>query len=255
MSTFGVVVFSLRGMKHLAQCLESIHWADVVMVLHAGEGEPSIRASQSSSLIIRKVAYTDSVKQFSQEMRTDWVLHLWGEERVEMELREELRALCKTELPHAPSGYRIPIRSYILGRWVRGSLWGPTPALRLSRGVEEFSLGWWDAAERRSGEVSGMLRGWIGDYSSAELSDGVDRVQSASKLWAEQLQVKVETPSPVGMAVCPLRVFMRLLFMNGVFSNGLAGFSLSTLAAYATLLSGAKAWEARNVREKKKGEG
>lgn len=249
MSTLGVVVFSLRGMKHLAQCLESVEWADVVAVIHAGEGEPSVGANPGPSLLLRKVVSTEEVRQLSREIRTDWVLNLWGEERVEAGLREELRVLCKTEGQKPPMCYRIPIRSHLLGRWVEGSLWGPSPALRLSRQVEGLSPGWWDATERRLRQAPGLLRGWIGDYSSVELSDGVDRVNGVTSLWAERLQERDRNPSPVAMAIRPLRVFMRLLFMNGVFSNGLAGLTLSALAAYATLLSGAKAWEARNVRQ------
>lgn len=248
MSSLGVVVFSLRGMKHLAQCLESVQWADSVAVLYAGDGEPSIGANARSSVMLRKVVSGKEVKQLSQEIRADWVLHLWGEERVEAELGEELRALCKAGLPEAPLGYRIPIRSHLLGRWVEGSLLGPSPALRLSRGVGEISPGWWGEMESRIQETPMLPRGWIGDYTSAELSEGVDRLQSISDLWAQRLQAEGRSLSPLAMALCPLRVFTRLLIKNGVFSHGLAGLTLSTMAAYVTLLSGAKVWEARRVR-------
>ena len=255
MSTLGVVVFSLRGMKQLAQCLASVQWADAVMVLHLGEGEPSIGDSPSLSPMVRKVSPGEDVGHFYEEIRTDWVLHLWGEERVEAKLGEELKSLCRAELKNAPLEYRIPIRSQILGSWVNGSLWGPTPSFRLSRKVEELSLGWWNRTEREIEEPPGVLRGWIGDYASVQLSDGFDRVQSVSQICSKRLEIKNRTLSTAAMAVFPLRVFMRLLLMNGVFHHGLAGLTLSTLAAYATLLSGAKMWEARNVKEEIKGGG
>lgn len=250
MSSLGVVVLSLQGMKHLAQCLESVQWADVVVLIHVGEGEPAIGANLCPPSIVRKVSGSEGARKLSQEIQTDWVLHLWGEERVEADLRDELLALCKRELTQLPGGYRIPLRSLLLGRWVEGSLWGPSPSLRLSREVEELSLGWWNTKERRVQESPGLLRGWIEDYSSTELSEGVGRVEAISNLWAEQLQARGRTLSPAAMAVCSLRVFM-----NSAFSNGFAGLTLSTLAAYATLLSGAKLWEARNVRDRAKGEG
>lgn len=249
MLTLGVVVFSLRGMKHLARCLESVQWADSVVVVHAGDGEPSFGANPDSSFVLRKVVSTQEVRQLAHEIKTDWILHLWGEERVEGELRDELRLLCKTEVPRVPSCYRIPIRSHLLGRWVEGSLWGPSPALRLSREVEEFSPGWWSLPERTMREAPGLLRGWIGDYSSVDLSDGVDRVDDLSSLWAKQLQEKGCSISLAVMVVTPLRVFMRSFFKKGVFFLGLAGLTLSILAAYATLLAGAKTWEAKNVRQ------
>ncbi|MGH7772401.1 MAG: hypothetical protein ACREQA_09200 [Candidatus Binatia bacterium] len=254
MSSIGVVVLSLQGMKHLAQCLESIQWADVVALMHVGEGEPVIGANLPLPAILRKVSGSEGARKLSQEIQTDWVLHLWGEERVGAHLRDELLALCKRELTPLPRGYRIPIRSLLLGRWIEGSLWGPSPSLRLSRKVEELSLGWWNTTERGDQESPGLLRGWIEDYSSTELSEGVGRVEAISSLWAEQLQARGRSLRPSAMAVCSLRVFMRVLFMNGAFSNGFAGLTLSTLAGYAALLSGAKVWEARNVRDKTKGE-
>lgn len=255
MSTLGVVVFTLRGMKHLAQCLESVRWADVAVVLHVGDGEPSIGASVRPSAILRRVTPTENLRQLCEEIKTDWVLHLWGEERVEEELGEEIRALCKAKLAKTPLGYRVPIRSHLLDRWVEGSLWGPSPALRLSREVKEHFPGWWNPAEEKIQGATGLLRGWIGDYTSAELGDGVDRVQGISNLWAERLRAMGWSPSPLAMTLGPLRVFIRLLVTNGVFSNGLAGLTLSTLAAYATFLSGAKVWEARNVKPPEKAEG
>jgi len=250
MSTLGVVVFSLQGMKHLAQCLESVRWADVIVVLHAGDGEPSIGADPRPAPILQKFSPKQEIRQFCQGIKTDWVLHLWGEERVEGELSEELRALCKAELPQSPLRYRIPIRSRLLGRWAEGSLWGSSPALRLSRELEGLAPGgWWHETDRRLRQGSGLLRGWIGDYSSARLGDGVDRVNLVSSLWAERLQEGSGSPTSAAMALRSLRVFVRLLFMNGVFSHGLAGLTLSALAAYATLLSGARVWEAGNVRQ------
>lgn len=248
MSSLGVVVFSLQGMKHLNECLESVRWADVVLVLHLGAGEPLIGADSCASATFRKMNSTAEMKRLDQEIKTDWVLHLWGEERVESELKENLAALCKSGLSKVPMEFRVPIHSHLLGRWVEGSLWGPTPAPRLRRRIEEISLSWWDITRQQTDEVSGLLQGWIGDYTLEELREGVDRVQSVSGIWAAQSQDRGWGPGPWAMAMRPLEVFLQLLFLNGVFAKGLAGLTLSTLAAYATLLSGAKIWEARNVR-------
>lgn len=235
-------------MKHLADCLESVKWADAVTVLHAGEGEPLIGVSPFSSLTLRKIAFAQESKELCQEARTDWVLHLWGEERLEGELQEELRTLCRRELSQVPMAYRVPVRSHLLGRWVEGSLLGPSPALRLSRRVGETPFGWWNATASEECESPTLPRGWISDRTAAVLKDGVDLIQGISGLWAERLRTQGQEPGPISMVLGPLQVFLTMLFKNGIFSHGFAGLTLSTLAAYAVLLTGAKAWEARNVR-------
>ena len=242
MSTLGVIVFSLRGRRHLTQCLESVQWAHAVSVIHLSKGgssiEPDALLSSGSEKGLSKV----DVKRPSPWIRTDWILHLWEEERVEGELRDELLTLCRMEAPAAPRSYRIPIRSRILGRWVEGSLWEPSPAIRLSREVRDLCPGWWQDQERTP-DAPKLRHGWIGDYSSAELSGAVNRINAVSGLWAEQLQAAGRSLGVLAMTAGPLRVLMRLLFRNGLIAYGLAGWTLSALAAYAVLASGMKLWE------------
>ncbi len=238
-------------MKHLPECLESVKWADAVLVLHSGEGEPSVGSDPCSSLVVRKAASVKELRQLAREIKTDWILHLWGEERVEKNLKEQLGLLHKGKLPDTPAGYRIPIRSHLLGRWVEGSLWDPSPSLRLCRAAASFSFGWWELSERRNKEISGLLEGWIGDYALSDLSDGIERIGAISDLWAEYLQNQGRILSPGAMATCSFQVFMHVLLKNGGLFNGLAGLTLSVLAAYVVLLGGAKSWEARNDSGKK----
>lgn len=254
MSTLGVVVLSMRGMQHLSGCLESVKWADRVMLLHIGEGEPLEGVLPFSSIVYRKVASLEELGHLSWETGTDWVLHLWGEERVEEDLGEELRAVCRKELTPSPLGYRIPIRSRLLGRWTEGSIWGPSPALRLSRRVQEIPSGWWGPVEDSFRRYPTLRRGWIGDYTAAELRNGIDQIQRMAEIWAGRLQRRGRLPSPAADILLPLRVFAKLLLMNGLFSGGFAGLTLSILAAYATLLTGAKIWEASHANDKKKDE-
>jgi len=106
MSTLGVVVLSVCGMKHLTECLESIGWADAVVVLHVGRGEPAVEPGRSVSTVIRKVHSTWEVGEIAQKVRTDWVLHLWGEERVGAELQEQLRLISRQGFHRTPLGSR-----------------------------------------------------------------------------------------------------------------------------------------------------
>jgi len=77
-------------MRHLAECLKSVQWADAIVVLHAGEDEPRIPERRPSVLTVRKLVPGEELKSLRGETRTDWVLHLLGEERVEPELSDEL---------------------------------------------------------------------------------------------------------------------------------------------------------------------
>ena len=240
-------------MRHLSQCLESVRWADEVLVFHAGGEEPKTGPTVLPSLKIRNVATSGEARKLAAEIKTDWILYLWGEERVEAELQDELRALCRDASAQSLRAYRIPIRSYLLGRWVEGSLSGPSPSARLFRGVEELSMDGWEGSRLKGKPAAAPARGWIGDYGSSELSHAVDHLQSLSDFRTENLRAMASPPSPLRTVLCSVGVFMQMIFLNRLFSRGLAGLTLSALAAYGVLLSGAKVWEMRNVRRGESG--
>lgn len=233
MSSLGVVVYSLRGMRYLSQCLDSVRWADAV----------TVRSLDQETEVDSEVK---SVPR-AQEVGTDWVLHLWGDECVGAELAEELQLIRKAGLEAGFLAYLVPIRSHLLGRWVRGSLWSPSPSLRLCRRVEELPYHWWNSKLENPGGKSGLLHGWIGDYSCTELQGGVERLNVISGLWAQRLQADGRTLSHALIAAYPVQVLTRLLFVDGLLLQGMAGLSLSVLAAYATLASGMKLVESRST--------
>jgi hypothetical protein len=243
MPTLGVVVLSLGKSKHLAECLQSVAWADEVLLAHAGGGEFEMDGGELRSLRIRKVAsFADAEKLFS-EIATDWVLQIWGEERLEAELGDELRSLRDRASGDCPGSYRIAIRSNILGQWIDGSVAGPSPAVRLRRKNEAMPLGWWEEAIS-SREIA---RGCIRDYGCAELARAVERVQALSDLWGGRLRGAARPPGAMRTVGESLKVFLKMLVLDRLFCRGLAGLTLSALASYAVLLSGAKLWEAKNI--------
>jgi hypothetical protein len=213
-ATLGVAVFSVPGMKHVERCVQSVQWADDIVVLRIGEAVDPHRR------------------------RTDWVLHLWGEEFIEGELQKELLALRARPLSESRPGYNIAVRSYVLGRWVDGSVWGPSPSLRVARQIRRWPPTWcsgWKA--ERTAALSGTIR----DDSTAELAFCVSQMNRIGSLWAEASDGEVASLGRT--TVFSLGLFLRLVFRAGLQRDGFAGFTLSVLAAYAALLCGAKAWE------------
>ncbi len=222
MATVGVVVFCMSGMKHLERCLKSVEWADDIVVVKIDEAVAACRK------------------------RTDWVLHLWGEELIEDELQEQLLALRENRLCESRSSYKIAVRSYLLGRWVDGSLWGPSPSLRLVREIRSWPPAWWSAPEWEREKEPASLSGEIKDDSTAELAFGINQINRVASLWADVSITHGQVPSLVTTNFCSLRLFLRLLARPGLYHRGFAGLTLSVLRAYAALLCGAKSWENAN---------
>src|SRR4051812_34209406 len=211
MTTFGVVVFSLDGMRHVARCLNSVAWADTILLLHAGLSVPELGDKEFPTLSVRRLSSWGEGEKYWREIGTDWVLYLWGDECLTEELAAELRMLHSRGVAGRTKVYKLHVRSHLLGRWVEGSVCGPSPAARLVSGAE-IPLGWWV----KPSEAAVIARGWIEDCGT-DLGSCVERVQAVSDLWAARLAATAEAPGALGAILTSLRVFIRLTVCNRIF--------------------------------------
>lgn len=224
MATIGVVVFCVGEMKHLDRCLKGVHWADDVAIVNLGD------ANQ----------FANELAGCEQRKQTDWILHIWAEERLDKELEEQLLSLRRIPVDEARSAYKIHVRSYLLGKWVDGSLWGSSPSLRLTRERRRWPAACWNL-DARGPSHSASLSGHIRDDSAAELGSAIERMNSLTSSWARELNSRGQAPGLTKASLCSLMVLRRL--GASMFRDGFPGLTLSVLCAYATLLVGAKAWE------------
>jgi hypothetical protein len=241
MATFGVAVFSFDGIKDLAPCLESVAWADRILLLHLGDAAPNVGARETPALAVRRLVSWSEADKYCAEIDSDWMLYLWGDERIDAALGRALREFCAASA-QAAGIYKLRVRSLILNEWVDGGLSGPSPSARLARG-KESPLGWWNGPQD-TGEIA---EGWIEDYGTAELAHAVERVQALSDFWAARLLVAASAPGALQTIFAAARVKIKMLLRIRLFGRGLAGIALAALASYGVLLSGAKLWEGRHA--------
>jgi glycosyltransferase involved in cell wall biosynthesis len=134
MPRLSVTIITLNEEKDIRDCLESVAWADEVLVVDAHSRDRTVEICQEYThrIFHRRWQGFAAQKQFALEQaRHPWVLSLDADERVTPELRDEIQALLKSEPPH--DGYYIPRRSYFLGKWLRYGGWYPGYQLRLFR--------------------------------------------------------------------------------------------------------------------------
>ena len=241
MATLGVAVFSFDGIKDLAPCLESVAWADRIVLLHLGSAAPNVGARELPALAVRRLASWREADKYCAETGTDWMLYLWGDERLDAALARALREFRGA--PAQDAGvYALHIRSLILDRWVEGGLSGPSPSTRLARGKEN-PLGWW----KKTRDACEIADGWIEDHGTADLAHAVERVQALSDYWAARLIETVRPPGALKTILVAARVKIKMLLRSRLFGRGLAGIAAAALASYGVLLSGAKLWEGRHA--------
>src|SRR3972149_6358735 len=129
-----VVIITKNEEKQIHGCLESVTWADELVVLDSLSADRTVEICRE---------YTDKVFQqpfvsFPRQRNAakdlasgDWVFFVDADERVTPELMAEVRTAASS--PEARTGYWVPRHNIIWGKWVRYGGRYPDYQLRLFR--------------------------------------------------------------------------------------------------------------------------
>jgi glycosyltransferase involved in cell wall biosynthesis len=249
MSRLSVAIIVWNEEERLRGCLESIAWADEIVVVDAESTDKTVPLARefTDKVYVRSWPGFAVQKNFALEHTTgDWILSLDADERVTPELRDRIEAIVKAAGP--ADGYSIPRRNIFWGAWVRHGGLYPDLQLRLfRRGAGRFV----DDAVHESVQVQGRVE-TLGEpllhHSYRDLEDFVRRSNRYSTLSAQDW-VRRGRPARLGdLIMRPLGRFVSMYILQRGFLDGWRGFVLAVLYAEYVFLRMAKVWEASRAR-------
>lgn len=157
---FSILILTYNEDENIHACLESVSWADDVVVLdsHSADRTCEIAESMGARVFRRKFDDFGSQRNFaldSIEFKHDWVFHLDADERFNKELLEECERVIALD---KKSAYFVPNRIIFLGKWIPRCTQYPFPQVRLiKRGEVRFAKAGHgqkeDAAQRGVGHI------------------------------------------------------------------------------------------------------
>ena len=132
--SLSVIVITKNEERDIRACLESVKWADEIVVLDSGSTDGTVAICREFT---EKVYETDFPGFGLQKNRAldlatgDWVLSLDADERVSDALRDEIAAAMAGPAKYA--AFDIPRLSSYCGKSIRHSGWWPDYVTRLFR--------------------------------------------------------------------------------------------------------------------------
>lgn len=245
MEKLSATVITYNEEPRIARCLESLRWADEIVVVDSGSTDGTVEVCRGYTDCIFRRPWDGygAQKNFSSARAShDWVLNLDADEEVSPALREEIRSTLRGG-PRC-GGYRMPRRNYFGGRWIRRCGWYPDYTLRLfDRRRARFRERLVHEAVSTAAPV-GTLRGVIEHYTYDGMSDYIDRLNRYSSLAAEEL---VREGRPLGvhrLYLDPLGAFLKTYVLRRGFLEGELGLSIALGSAYYAF---AKYFKARRL--------
>jgi glycosyltransferase involved in cell wall biosynthesis len=132
--TLSVAMIAMNEEANLPRTLESVRWADEIIVVDSGSKDRTLEIAQSFGAKTTYHAFGGHGEQKNVALdlcTSDWILLLDGDEVLTPELQEEIRQVLSGEPGFV--AYWIPRLNLIFGRWIRHGGFYPDRKLRLFR--------------------------------------------------------------------------------------------------------------------------
>jgi glycosyltransferase involved in cell wall biosynthesis len=248
-ATLSAAIVVLNEEERLRACLESVVWADEIVVVDAGSSDKTMAIARefTDRALFRAWDGYGAQKNFALgQCRGDWLLSIDADERVPDALRDEIQATIRAERPEV--GYYLPRRNMFQGRWVRHGGLYPDWQLRLFRRGRGAFL---ERAVHESVRVDGPTGRFAAPLvheSYRSVADAVARLNRYSDLAAADLARAGRGGSLADLLVRPAWRFLSMYFLRAGFLDGWRGLVLAALHAHYVFLRAAKVRERAGVR-------
>lgn len=245
-----VVVLTYNESRRIRDCLESVRWADEIVVVDGFSTDDTVAIAReftgkvySSDLLgpQKPGGYSDQ-RNFALEKTTaPWVFFLDADERCTPELADEIRRTLVPSLPEEVTAFRLRRKEFFFGvhsPHTHGSSW-------LVRLVRRDKARWNGKAVHEGVETCGEIRSLeskILHFSKDSIADYLTTQNRYTSLEVEQL-----TRSGTPLLRHPLwecfRTFCNIYIYKGAYREGAFGLVMAVFFANYSFSTWAKHWE------------
>ena len=236
----------------IADAIRSVDWADEVLVIDSEsiDRTSEIAESLGARVINRTWPGFSAQKQFGVEAASfDWILSLDADERISLQLREEINDLQNSTINPTADGFRIPRLSVYMGREIKHCGWYPDWQLRL---FDRRKGKWKDVLIHESVEMmpDANIEKLTGDIIHFSVDSARHHHEMIGKryapLAAQQMFESGKRTSMFRIATAGAIAFFSTYVLKMGFLDGMPGFCIARFAGHHAFLKHLCLWELQN---------
>ncbi|HZP68494.1 MAG TPA: glycosyltransferase family 2 protein [Pseudolabrys sp.] len=245
MQKISAYILSYNESEKIEAAVSSVLWADEVVVVDSFSTDGTADIARSLGARVVSVPFNgfgDLRNRAIEACKFDWILSLDADERCTEAVRDEILALLAGPPRH--DIYMLPRRSYMMGRWIRGSGWYPN--YRQPQLFRKGSLRYTLEPVHEGFEILGVrsvgrLQNAIWQFPFRNLEEVINKMNRYSTLGAPKLANKrVSMASALGHAIWS---FLKHYIFKLGFIDGWAGFVIALGNFEGTFYRYAKRYE------------
>ncbi len=244
-----IIIISKNEEERIKACLESVKWADEIIVVDNGSSDKTLEIAKQYTDKIFQVDFEDFAKWRNlaiEKASGEWVLFVDPDERVLEPLKKEIMEIIDTS---DFSAYAIPRKNIIFGKEVKYGPFWPDWVIRL---IKKSDFEGWVGKVHEYPKFKGNL-----GYSKNSLLHlthrNLDQIVLKSLAWSKiDAKLRLDAGHPKMSGWRFLRIFISETFNQGIlrggFFNGTVGIMDSLLQAFSLYMTYVRLWEMQQVK-------
>ncbi|MBK9099145.1 MAG: glycosyltransferase family 2 protein [bacterium] len=247
MNKISVIVITKDEEKNISDCLQSVEWADEIIVVDSESTDKTIELAKqfTDKVIIKKWEGYVPQKRFALSLATnEWVLSLDADERVTPELKEEIMNLDPDDF----NGFKIRRKNFLMDKEITSCGWEKDFQLRLmKKSKADFSNRLVHEKFIVDGKIS-VLKNPMLHYTFSSFSDYLAKINRYSSLKSQELFQKKKRVNGWIIFSHTVSAFFAFFFIRRGFKDGVYGLIISLLHSVSTMMNYIKLWELQNKK-------
>lgn len=243
--TLSVVVSAYNEEKTIARCLESVPFADEIIVVDNTSGDTTLEIAKKFT----RNTYSKPNKLMLNENKNfgfskttgDWILNLDADEEITPELEKEILRIIQSDCKE--NGFWIKRKNYSFGKWIRHGLWWPDKQIRLfRRGKGEFPCVHIHEYVKVDGQTGELTEPYVHhNYETIhQYLSKIDRASNSEAISLKESQYQILWTDAIRF---PVSDFVKIYFAQSGWKDGLHGLVLALLQSFYSFCVFAKLWE------------
>ena len=225
-------IITLNEEDRIAETIGSLSCCDEVLVVDSGSTDRTREIARSRGARVIEHPWQGYSKQknfAARQARNDWILSIDADERLSIELADELVSWKSRSDKQA--AFSMPRRVFYLGRWIKHSGWYPDRKIRLYN--RRFCQ--WDGdfvhESLKVNEPVGAFKGDILHFPYRDWNDHLNRIARYTDLAARAARSSGRRGNIGKLVLAPPLAFIKSFFLQAGFLDGWRGLAIAYMGA------------------------
>jgi len=251
------IVLTRNEEKNISECLAALNWADEILVIDSESADRTCELAKKSGAVVFSHPFSDFSAQRNfalQKAKGDWVLFIDADERVTVELAEEIKNITqgnprgeisggRRRTPGVESGcvYAIPRKTFFFGKLLRFADARHDAPIRL---FPRSRVRWIQPVHEKieTDLPCKLLKNPLLHYSTRDLAHYRQKVMEYVPLELATLRAKGIRANFLSVLIRPAGKFFYLYIWKLGILDGIPGLQYAMLSAWYAFIKHWRYW-------------